>query len=831
MWQTTSKTLLFSVVTLSLSIALAPASYALASTNSTQDGQIVQSGTYYNTPDSMTTFQNNAKTGLWVQAGSTVRGLEVNSSGALTNNGGALLFNAPGQVVRIDGDINVRGLQNGSGAYIGDGGKVFVNSSYLFQNGNIFANGVNGGLVQFDVGAATIGNGARIMANGNGGTGGTIAINASGPVDIGKQTLLSATGKVLGTIDGNVISIEGSLINLGGTLNADGVNSRGGTIRLVSSGQTNLNQTLNAIAEGKNTGIFTEQEASALSGSATVFSDLLTGKVRITRADGQNPRAIVSASGTGTEVTSGNNPTDPAVRAADGGTIIITANRDIDNGGLIIANGAPGTPPPTSLDPSALRNGGDGGTISLNAGTNISNTGRIVADGGVGGLSIDLFNGLRGGSGGLVAMNYKTMLNTAAIRAMGGNGGFSFNNGGNGGHGGLVVFSGENNAVSTGIVATFGGEPGAHGEGFLPGCYGKLGTIVTPNPTTASNQLFGVWRTTQAAELLTHAENLLLLTRNGGSGTPAVNLFDRMLAAQKRSVLDPTGSLGNAQAEIISKNSPGSAYQFRNLILSSTRDALALNMTHPYRVEAPGAPGELIFPSPLSNGEAFTGLNTLNILNNGSVTTQFLPGMYNDSSYEPTNFWVIGRNSNPMGGSRISALTTGSFMNLNRLGTTGQLSGGSIHIAADGDIINSAQMSTGSNLHGGSILLKAGNDVVNDEQIYYAVGEIHANGGSTGGRIGIFAQNNFQYIPGIYDTAIEANGSLQGGIIEVNAGNNNVVQPSSIADAIPVIRANGTSPTLGRGGFVSIKAGNANIHNAVIEATGGLEDGTVVIEP
>ena len=125
--------------------------------NSTQNGQIVQGGTYYNTSDSRTTFTNTGSGGLWLKSGTTVRGLEVDPTNALTGNGGTLHFYAPGSVVRIDGTIDVNALRNGN--YLGNGGRVFVDSAFLYQNGSIFANGGSGGLVQMNVGSAVFGTG------------------------------------------------------------------------------------------------------------------------------------------------------------------------------------------------------------------------------------------------------------------------------------------------------------------------------------------------------------------------------------------------------------------------------------------------------------------------------------------------------------------------------------------------------------------------------------------------------------------------------------------------------------------------------------------------
>ena len=170
------------LIGLACTIALTDQGFAATPINSVQDGRIISGGTYYNTADNTTTFVNSSSGGLWLKGGSTVRGLEVNSSGVLTNNGGTLHLYAPGQVVRVDGNINVNANMNSQGAALGNGGKVFIDSAYLFQNGNIMANGINGGLVQVNVGSMTLGDGSHdSKPKDQTGDGGVIAINASGP--------------------------------------------------------------------------------------------------------------------------------------------------------------------------------------------------------------------------------------------------------------------------------------------------------------------------------------------------------------------------------------------------------------------------------------------------------------------------------------------------------------------------------------------------------------------------------------------------------------------------------------------------------------------------
>lgn len=840
-----SKRSFYSSLALSLTVALSPLSYALSPINSTQDGRIIQGGTYYNTADSATTFINSQAGGLWLKAGTTLRGLEVNSSGALTNNGGTVHLYAPDNVVRVDGNIDVSAIHNGQGADLGNGGKVFIDSGYLFQNGNIYANGANGGLVQANVGAMSLGQGAQIQAKGSTGAGGTVAINSAGPVDLRRTSIIDTSGKVLGSLDSNLINIEGSLVNNEGTLRADGIDSRGGSIRLVASGQSPYQEikdtlqaaTINPPGDSSSPTI-TAQERIYLLQRTKSLIDNHEGQVFLSKDSSSPTPAFISnlsANGTGGNADSNNDYfQSTAPRAGDGGNITLLAMQGIQNLGNIRANGAIGASGAIPV------NGGNGGTISFVSQGGIDNTqGRLEANGGIGGASTGTTTGGRGGDGGLIAFSYNgAMTNTGGMYgdgALGGNG----VNPGHGGNGGLIVLSGDNNPTGNGsmdVIARPGGNNNLNVGGVS-------GTIVSPNPTTlgqtqvyfqqgyVNGQLVRTRATeqTQPVELLTHAENLILLTKNGGSINVSGNLFSRLLQARIRSVTDPTGSLGQAQTEVINKNTPSSPYVYRNLILGSSRDNLALDLSHPYRIESAGAPGELVFPSALSRGEGFSTLNTLSIINKGTVSTQYLPGPYSDSSYQPTDFWLVGRNSNSLAGGRISLLASDTVNNLNVFGTTGVASGGSVNIATLGTFDNGALLTTSSPLHGGSIIVKAGKDIINNEDIYYWIGNMAANGGLLGGTIRLLPLRDFNYTSGVALSSIETNGSLQGGTININAGRDSIIAVSDVTFNTPsMLVANGTSSTLGRGGFIHANGGNSNVHNGVFQATGGLADGTIL---
>lgn len=434
--------------------------------NSINSGQNVAGGTYFNTAGSRTTFIN-PNGGLWLQSGTLVRGLESNANRTPNGNGGTLYFRAPGNVVRLDGNIDVSAVRNGA-LYTGNGGKVFVDSGYLFQSGNVFANGSNGGLVQFNVGGMTLGPNAQITAQGFGGNGGSVNITAPGTVDLQTGSIVDTSGRVAGTIDTNVINIEGSVVNNQGIIRANGAfgqdlkpnngdstvmannpqlannpapppisagngtndtatmqnvlfqvpanaDFRGGVIRLVAAGQNNsTTEVINAAASPLSSG-----EKSALNNRNSAL-------VQSNNGDVFNRGALVA------DGTLGKN----------GGTIIVAAARNVINSSTIRALGGSGIDGVFSPNGSGS-SGGNGGTIVITAMNAISNNANIQANGGQGArannASATTGTGANatataggtagsGGQGGVLAFSYGAgMNNTGALQANGGLGG-------NGGH-------------------------------------------------------------------------------------------------------------------------------------------------------------------------------------------------------------------------------------------------------------------------------------------------------------------------------------------------------------------------------------------------------------
>jgi hypothetical protein len=867
-------------LSVSLMIVNPLSAFSLGPVNTTQDGRIVKEGIYYNTPDNKTTFINSGAGGLWLQRGTTVRGLQVNSKGNLTNNGGTLHLYAPGNVVRVDGNINVNGIINNKGISLGNGGRVFIDSAYLYQNGHILANGKNGGLIQVNAGAVTLNPKSRLEARGLNGAGGVIAINTQGPVDMRLGSIIDTSGRVVGSFDTNLINIEGGVINIEGVLKADGIaaaakGSRGGTIRLVAStDHKDIQNTADALQAASfispgdpiTVATISASERSALLSRLTHYARDLDGALIIGPLVNKACQVLggkVSANGARGPIALENDTQGGMPRAGDGGTILLSAfEKGVINSGLIQANGGIGN---HRLHPIQ---GGNGGTIVVLSQQTIHDgaTSRIEANGGRGGSTTDAISGhgARGGLGGLIVFDYQSDMTHRGIvtanGAQGGDGPIP----GSGGQGGLIMLGGNNNPAGMGQMTSNGG---LGGNGSLAQG-GAAGTIVSPNPGTLLTTLNATQQgysgglvtfkpftsQTQVNELLTHNENLVLLTQNGGSSVIPENIFDRLLDANIRSVTDPDGTLGLAKLEVIDKNTSSSAYVFRNLLVGSNRFGLTLDLT-PQFVLKPGGPTDFfpsvdfLNPSALSRGKAFETLNSLTIVNDGNVLSRgFFIDPVSRSAYavQTHDYWQIGAKHAIAGGGRISILANGDVMNDNALGTFGISSGGSVHIASgtalpsggDGSFYNGldegGHLFTDSPFHGGSILIKAQGNIEQtyDTEFIIPFGRlpstIQSNGRLMGGVQQYLATKK---IENRFESVISSNAQAQGGILAFKAGEEINNGPFIDIDELTVLRsaieANASSPR-GRGGFIQFMANNLITNElGTIEANGGKYGGTV----
>jgi len=836
--------------------------------NTVNDGRIVAGGTYLNTSNSKTTFTNSQGGGLWVRPNTVVRGLESDSSGNLTNNGGTIQFYAPDNVVRIDGTVNVNGLLNGSGAFIGNGGKVFVDSAYLINNGNIYASGVNGGLVQINVAGMAMNGSGRIYAHGYGGNGGVISVNSSGPVDIRRGAVIDSSGRVSGTIDTNVINLEGSIVNVEGVLRADGVTaaqvgSRGGTIRLVATGRSDLSELQRAFTaagqtnagDATSTPTLSAAEQSALTSRAQSLISTEEGSVNIgyrtVSTTGTPTGGWLSVNGSNGPIANNNDQTENTVqRAGDGGTIILAADQNVHIRGLISANGGQGSSGATTsatLQPNPGVNGGDGGTISAISNRDIAvlNTsgqlsGVVQASGGAGGQTT-VFNSAdvqtnpsaKGGNGGVIAFGYNSAMgNRGTISALGGAGGQGTRlasqastpagPGGNGGNGGLIVFSGNDNPIGGGRINDSGGSGGSGLSGPVS-AGGHAGLIVTPVPPTLtttqnvtqrdgaagnSNGVPGVTRSalgvTAGDELLSHAENLIWLRKNTASNTHPAGISDILFNHQgvARSITDPNGQ-GTALNLILARKST-STYPYRNFTVGSSVNNLGLSLARPFPEEWDG----------------LTKVANLTVANHGSIT---FPG---SSDYWRVNAW---------GGGHISALAMGNIGN-NEDGyeADGTVVGGSINLASSQDIVPYSIIGTQAlNFHGetafhdGSIIMKADRDIQN----------LALLGGSSrnaliGETIRLKAGRNFinqgQSVLAANAGGSTATGPSQAGMITINAGND--LRMGNQIDGGPTMEADGVGSSAA-GGYIFMKANTISTPNLnYAQASGTSTPGRIIIQ-
>jgi len=451
--------------TLTVAVGSVAAFAAPGDTNSVNNGRDVQGGTYYNTNGSETVFQNTGNGGLWLHSGTTVRGLEVNGTNQTTGNGGAVRLSAPGNIVRLDGTIDVSAMRQGT-LYTGNGGKVTIDSGYLYQNGNVLANGRNGGQVLMNVGAATFGPAARIQATGSTGAGGTVTVNANGGVvDIQQGAIVDTSGKLVGNYNTNLISIESGVVNNAGILRANGSKNgnSGGTIRLVSDGNASFTDASNAIATANTTA--TNSQATVPFTTSETNTINTQGQALATNHNGE----VINS---GTLQANGLSNTSTGGSGADGGTIDVQADTSFINSGQVTVNGSS----------TARGSAGNGGLVSVQANNDITNTsnGLISSNGG----STDA--GTAGSGGALLFDAGDTFVNDGQLQANGGR------SRGQSGDGGFISVNADSNLTNNGQISSaggsttrFNGRNGVGGEMDLTSATGNVSN--SANGTVAAN--------------------------------------------------------------------------------------------------------------------------------------------------------------------------------------------------------------------------------------------------------------------------------------------------------------------------------------------------------
>jgi hypothetical protein len=536
--------------------------------NSINDGQTIAPGTYYNTPGSRTTFINSNGDGIRVNVGDVVRGLESSEAAIPTGNGGTFHIYAPNQLVQINGTVDLSAIYS-NGSYQGNGGNLFIDAGIYAQNGSLFGNGINGGNFQFNVGSAMFGPTAQIQALGTGGgTGGNVMVNAAGVVDVAAGAVFNTSGKVLFSYDTNVINIEGGLINLDGVLQANSVVatgddghialvsvegseaqrneqaqadllampspgdspggpygddflvregfSRGGTIRLVASGQTREDCFSCVIDKALDNGpsiltgqpmrpLLTQAEADTLLARFNALRDAYDGDVHLGES--------------GEVLALGN-------FFYNGGSVLMAAARDVFNQGAVRANGRNGG----FIGVSAMRDIKNPGVLQANSTRiNFEEETLPVANGGVIGLG---YMGVFDNTQGLVQAN--------------------------GLEGGLILFQGPDNPFGGLVIARY-----------------EDGTVVVPNPATLPGAIVRTNNLvqTQSNEVLVHNENLMALNRDPNLGSLRA-IFRTPTVRTAATFGDINLRLGGAQWQLQRKG----ISKFTNFLVSNQHDdALQIN--------------------------------------------------------------------------------------------------------------------------------------------------------------------------------------------------------------------------------------------------------------
>lgn len=752
--------------------------------NSVNNGSTIQAGTYFNTVGSRTTFQN-AGGSLTLNAGDLVRGLESNASKVVTGNGGNFYLKA--DVIRLDGTMDVSAIRHGA-TYVGNGGTVSADAKYLFQNGNIFANGSNGGLLQLNVGGMTLGSNAKISAQGFGGDGGAVNISSASTVDLRQGSMVDVSGKVVGTFDTNVISIEGSAINNQGILKANGLavgdlkTDDGDEAVFAANPLLANNPVPPPITEGSGTGN-TAVMQNVLFGTPG-NADFRGGTIRLVATGQSTSQAgVVNASTalSSTEKTDLNNRNAQIIQFNDGdtfnrgvlqtngafskngGTIILSASRNVVNSGTVQANGA------NSIDGifDASNNGGTGGkggTIVVTAMNLVNNTATIQANGGngakAGTMNLATGNGKdanltntaiagNGGEGGLIAISGTNTTNTGNIQANGGVGGiggtantYDTENasaanpnpvarstatgaaGGNGGLGGLVVFSGENNPTGSGTVSVNGGQGGQGGNAFAD--TNATSNIGTPSAIATGNAGAGGHGGNSGTILVGNPATFTTFSaKAGGNGNSGSGTF-RNVTIKNGVTTSSTGgnpivvgsaTTGNNTAVLATRKNEFLSHDDVNVLLSQTGGVGTSNTTLTGRLN-----DSLIRTVGNAAGTSGAGGNALAVAEGSSsfvIASTGAQGLNTD---------LVNANTNPLffNLNTLTILNNGNIDN-NMLWTPGvhlvgagfhdmtfSLGGGHISWLSNGTITNNQIVITRGLRTGGSINLAATQDIVNN---------------------------------------------------------------------------------------------------------------------
>ncbi|MCX6768009.1 MAG: hypothetical protein NTY90_04770 [Candidatus Micrarchaeota archaeon] len=308
-------------------------------------------------------------------------------------------------------------------------GNVYINATGAVNVASIDARsrGNYGGTI--DINAQQI-NGTTITASGitgpdNPGSGGSIRLNASGPVNVTTITAMGGNRSQFNSGGGNGGSIE---INTSGTIKASLISARAGG-RYQSSGGS---VTLNANGAINVTTISTED------GQLSDFYGGSGGPVTINANGSVTATNIGTGTRTGTSANDGSYSGGPLTINANG-SVTVTNIRTASEGGLYYT--------------------GQGGAVTINA-TGQVTVNSIAADGGAKNGAIPAFDG---SNADVVTINAGGGVNVSTISSTGG-AGYGF-----GGAGGNLTIN-ANGTINAGTITTSGGSGASYG-------YGSGGTV------------------------------------------------------------------------------------------------------------------------------------------------------------------------------------------------------------------------------------------------------------------------------------------------------------------------------------------------------------------
>ncbi len=785
-------------------------------------------------------------------AAGTVNASEVNivsgnvdSSAVGTNQPGGNVTITASNGILVQGNINASGTGTASGGVI----TLTAATQQMFGidsaggqiagvNGTIRSDGGSGGTINITNpgGIQIIGNNANtdISVTASGGSGGNLNFNASnGPISLasGMTFNLNAAGNTAGFNGGNLTLISTKL-NLQGPLtvnaNATGTSlaaGNGGVIT-VSTTAPGFDLDMSNVTISAQGGV-----ANSLAGSGGTMNFTSAHNLKVdTSKITANP---IGAAGVGTiwNLKAGTaSPGDLTVTgniladgvgflsAASGGSVTLSASRNVFVNGKISANGGTGlvgnlanggtisistkSDLPFTVTAAAATNGVTG-IISNSGGTNFGNQGALsIKNDGVGGIAIDpnqLIHTVTNGAGapitltasaGLISFTASGTIDTSA-------------------KGANAASPGSNTGGNVSITA-LGIESQGHTNIFSKGSDGKGGDI-NLNATGASSVL----------QFDTVGNNTFALDGSGGVGGNAGNLT--MSAGARMLILNPSAvnsvAGAGAVAGTFTFNSNGSGggccgtlfYNGTVVGHNASSYVFNVNTSSPFVIGGTVTNGNGINGNVDLSGSGGTGGGNFTVNQSGTGGIVFANGATINTSAKTDSALGPGFSVAGGGAVNINSGSGGLIVNNNSIDASSTyfaFSGGAVKLSATTIISGAGQnlpfqinASGGAGAAGGSI------NIATTSSLY------NLNVGNTNGSLNV----NFN---------LNASGGEKGGSITLSSANNLVIDPNFMKFGPTTAINNPLLGYSGDGGTVSLTAPAQLYVNGNLAANGvGVGDG------